>query len=216
MNKISFKQKIFFTIIIAIILIAIGIYGFTNINKEETFQVESIEYYAENIQENEEEKLEVEEIIVHITGEVKKSGVISLKEGARIIDAIEEAGGVTEEADLDEVNLAYALEDGQKIYIPNKKDKEIKSEKQYITNESGNNVIVQNVNDGKGVSKKVNINTASQSELENLPGIGPAIANRIIEYRTQNGKFNSIEDLQNVKGIGDAKFANIKDNIIVK
>ena len=65
-------------------------------------------------------------------------------------------------------------------------------------------------------NSKVNINEASQAELETLPGIGPALASRIIEYREQNGKFNKIEDLQNVKGIGDAKFADIKNYVIVK
>ena len=82
---------------------------------------------------------------------------------------------------------------------------------------SGNNVIIQAVNeDKKGGNGKVNINTATQSELENLPGVGEAIANRIIEYRQQNGKFNKIEDLQNVKGIGDAKFNNMKEYVIVQ
>lgn len=116
---------------------------------------------------------------------------------------------------MDEVNLAYELQDGQKIYIPNKKDKTNTESKTYITNESGNNVIIDNANMEGGVNKKVNINTASQSELETLPGIGSAIAARIIEYRQQNGKFNKIEDLQNVKGIGDAKFGEIKEYVVV-
>ena len=147
---------------------------------------------------------------------MKKTGILILKQGARIADAVEAAEGVTNEADLDEINLAYILEDGQKIYIPNKKDKEKLENKEYITKESGNNVIIQNKNTNKGENKKVNINEASQSELENLTGIGESIAGRIIEYREQNGKFTKIEDIQNVKGIGDAKFANIKDKITVK
>ena len=82
---------------------------------------------------------------------------------------------------------------------------------------SGNNVIVQAViEDEKGGNAKVNINTATQTELENLPGVGEAIASRIIEYRQQNGKFDKIEDLQNVKGIGDAKFNNIKEYVIAQ
>lgn len=139
-----------------------------------------------------------------------------MPKGARIADAIEKAGGATKEADLDEVNLAYVLEDGQKIYIPNKKDKAELEKKVYITSESGNNVVIESKNGEKGENKKVNINTANQSELEKLPGIGPAIASKIIEYRQQNGKFENIEDLQNVKGIGDAKFGNIKEYVVVK
>ncbi len=155
-------------------------------------------------------------IIVHITGEVKKTGILILEDGARIADAIKAAGGETKQADLDEVNLAYELQDGQKIYIPNKNDKKENTQKEYITSESGNNVVKQGNNDSQGGNKKVNINEATQTELENLPGIGPSIASRIIEYREQNGKFQKIEDLQNVKGIGDAKYANIKDYVIVK
>lgn len=163
---------------------------------------------------NEQENLEGK-IVVHITGEVKNKGILILPEGARIADAIEKAGGETAEADLDEVNLAYILQDGQKIYIPSKKDKENQENKVYITRESGNNVIIENGEENKKMNEKININTASQAELEELPGIGEAIASRIIEYREENGKFNKIEDLLNVKGIGDAKFTEIKEYVIV-
>ena len=152
-------------------------------------------------------------IIVHITGEVKNTGILVLKEEARIADAIESAGGATEEADLNKINLAYTLKDGQKIYIPNKEDEENIA---YITEGSGNNVSVENGDESEMKEKiKININTASQAELEELPGIGEAIASRIIEYREENGTFNKIEDLLNVKGIGDAKFAEIKEYIVV-
>lgn len=125
------------------------------------------------------------------------------------------AGGPTENADLDEVNLAYVLQDGQKVYIPNKEDKAKLEGKAYIMSGSGNNVIVQEVSE-KGGNKKVNINTATQSELENLPGVGEVIASRIIEYRQQNGKFSKVEDLQNVKGIGEAKLNNMKEYVMVQ
>lgn len=152
-------------------------------------------------------------IIVHITGEVKNTGILVLKEEARIADAIESAGGATEEADLNKINLAYTLKDGQKIYIPNKEDEENIA---YITEGSGNNVSVENGDESEMKEKiKININTASQAELEELPGIGEAIASRIIEYREENGTFNKIEDLLNVKGIGDAKFAEIKEYVVV-
>lgn len=219
-KELSAKQKI---IVVGIIILvsAIGGYGFVSIEKEKSMQMVSLDdvyenQNEENIIENntsEDDEMLEEKIVVHITGEVNKVGIVILKQGARIADAIEAAGGATVEADLDEINLAYLLEDGMKIYIPNKK--EINVEKEYITSNSGNNVIVKDVKSG-GVSKKVNLNTASQSELETLPGIGPSIANRIIEYRDQNGKFSKIEDLQNIKGIGDAKFANIKEQITVK
>ncbi len=171
-----------------------------------------------NTIENEENK---EKIAVHITGEVKKKGIIYLNKGQRIADAIEKAGGTTKNANIDKVNLAYVLEDGQKIYIPNKNEKN--EDKEYITQDSGENIIVEegngfnknNSNSKEGEKSKVNINTANQTELETLPGIGPSLAQRIIEYRNENGEFEKIEDIQNVKGIGDAKYSNIKQDICI-
>ena len=143
-----------------------------------------------------------------ITGEVKKEGVIHLNKGDRIIDAIKKAGGETKQADLSQVNLAYELQDGQKIYIPNKNEKI----SEYIVGGNGNTNI-NSINSKE--ETKVNINTANQSELDSLPGIGPATAQKIIEYRNQNGNFKKIEDLQNVKGIGQAKYEEIRNNIEV-
>lgn len=176
------------------------------------------ENFVDNETEEVSETAEIEEeIVVHITGEVKKEGVIYLKKGARIVDAIKEAGGETKEADLSQVNLAYELQDGQKIYIPNKNEKV----SQYIISTNGETIDSNGANTGNestSTSKegaKVNINTATQNELDGLPGIGPALAQRIIDFREENGNFKSIEDIQNVKGIGDSKFEEIKDKIVV-
>lgn len=162
------------------------------------------------------EKQNSETIVIHITGEVKKEGVIYLEEGARIIDAIKEAGGETKQADLSQVNLAYELQDGQKIYIPNKNEKIT----EYIVDNSNENLMNnQNTNKSDSGSNgkiiKININTATLAELDNLPGIGPSTAQKIIEYREKNGKFKKIEDIQNVKGIGEAKYEDIKEKITV-
>ena len=151
-------------------------------------------------------------IYIHITGEVKKPGVVQLNLGDRIIDAIEKAGGETKQADLSQVNLAYKVEDGQKIYIPNKNEKI----SEYIWSGNGDNNGDSNLNNKEQKEgNKVNINTASQSELDGLPGIGPALAQRIIDFREENGEFKSIEDIQNVKGIGNSKFEDIKEDICV-
>lgn len=162
-------------------------------------------------------------IIVHISGEVISPGVISLEEGARIVDAINMADGVTQEADLSKVNLAYVLEDAQKIYIPNINEKE---EKEIVENmEDGVVISGSGMNDennsssgnnSKNENVKININTANVKELQKLSGIGESIALRIVTYRKENGKFNSIEDLKNVSGIGENKFNKIKNNIFVK
>lgn len=219
-NQLTLKQKIIGGMVLGIIIVAIAICLIVFLPQEDDVLDlnQLIRNSEENTNENAEEvkQEEIKKIVVHITGEVKNAGIITLEEGARIVDAIKEAGGATNEADLNEVNLAYELQDGQKIYIPNKKDKQKNEGQTYITSESGNNVIKSQENETKGGNKKVNINQATQSELETLPGIGPSIASRIIEYREQNGNFQKIEDLQNVKGIGDAKYANIKDHVTVK
>lgn len=180
--------------------------GINNMNGESSeFDKDKTE-----VENNESDKV----IYIHIVGEVKNEGVVKLKEGQRIIDAIEEAGGVTEFADLSKVNLAFVLSDGQKVEIPNVNDNV--ENFMYVTDNSGDNIIVDNGNKLNEGGDKVNINTASQTELETLTGIGPSIASKIIEYREENGKFRRIEDLKNVSGIGEAKYEAIKDNIVVK
>lgn len=208
------KKLIIAIILILILTVAFIIYSIINNNQN---NININELIVQNEQEieneteiNEEIKQETTtKIAVHITGEVKKEGLIYLQQGSRIADAIKKAGGETKEADLSQVNLAYILEDGQKIYIPNKNEKI----SEYVTKNSGYNVIEKE--DQNKEESKVNINTATQEELDSLPGIGPSIAQRIIEYRNENGKFSKIEDLQNVKGIGDSKYDEIKDNVTV-
>ena len=132
--------------------------------------------------------------------------------GDRIINAIETAGGVTESANLSKVNLAFVLSDGCKVKIPSIYDKDENFES--VSIDSGNNVIISGSNSNNNA--KVNINTASQAELETLAGIGPSIAAKIIEYRNKNGKFSKIEDLKNVGGIGEEKYNSVKNQISVK
>lgn len=183
--------------------------GAENINIENEEELNKSVNFVDNDVVESDETVEIKEtIVVHITGEVKNEGVIYLEKGARIIDAIKEAGGETKQADLSQVNLAYELQDGQKIYIPNKNEKI----SEYIVGGNGNTNI-NSINSKE--ETKVNINTANQSELDSLPGIGPATAQKIIEYRNQNGNFKKIEDLQNVKGIGQAKYEEIRNNIEV-
>ena len=155
--------------------------------------------------EDEPEKIENEIIKVYVTGEVKNQGVIELEQGSRIVDAIEKAGGQTEEANLKNVNLAYELEDGQKIYIPNKSEENTNE----ITDD-GVTEIDSKEND------TININKANEKELQELNGIGESLASSIIKYIEDNGKFKNIEYLKNVPGIGESKFSNIKEKIKVK
>lgn len=202
MFKKENNKKIIVYILIGIVVVIgaiklIDIY-YQNNNEEITIQ---------NVltTEDEPEKIENETIKVYVTGEVKNQGVIELEQGSRIVDAIEKAGGQTEEANLKNVNLAYELEDGQKIYIPNKSEEN--------TNEITDDGVT-------GIDSKendtININKADEKELQELNGIGESLASSIIKYREDNGKFKNIEDLKNVPGIGESKFSNIKEKIKVK
>ena len=204
------KEKIIIAVIGIILVISLVIYFLDMDENDEYIEVNN--EIADLTEEIIEEEEEVEEIVLHIIGAVKNPGIVKIKEGSRIVDVIEAAGGVTEDADISKINLAYIVEDGQKIFVPSITD-EITEETEYVTSESGDNIIVD---DNEGENVMVNINKATQTELETLPGIGPAMALRIIEHREENGTFENIEEIKNVKGIGDAKFENIKNNICVK
>ena len=205
------KQRKIIIIIAILVIILLGWKYYDSKNYEEVNSQEILNSNTkkENKNSNEEEDM----MAVHITGEVKKSGVVKIKEGSRIEDIIEAAGGLTENADITNVNLAFVVEDGMKIRIPSINEE--KTDEDYITEDSGKGVIMTDENTSTS-SSVININTASESELEQLPGIGPSISSRIIEYRNKNGKFKSIEDIKNVTGVGDSKFEKIKDLIKVK
>lgn len=161
------------------------------------------------------------DIWIHVTGAVKQPGAVCIPAGSRIKDAIAFAGGVAENADLDGVNLVYELKDGQKIYVPFKRAVKEAVEKASASSgvvEGGTGVVGETgaTAAGSNVTVKININTAAAAELDRLPGIGPSMAEKIIKFRKENGKFEKIEEIMNVPGIGKAKFDRMKDLIAVE
>ena len=185
MEFLNNKQKIILGAISIIMLIFIGTYIMKKTETDYT-ELEIIE--EKKVEWNndvKEEEIEEKKIIIHIAGEVENEGIIEVDKNARIADVIEAAGGTTEEVDLSKVNLAYEVRDGQKIYIPNINDKQ---QEEYITEEAGQDVIEES----KEIKDKVNINTAKQTELETLTGVGPSTALKIINYRQENGEFKTI------------------------
>lgn len=148
---------------------------------------------------SEAEPLDKKSLYVHVGGAVIKPGVYQLAEGSRVFDAVEAAGGFSEQADTDMSNLARIIKDGEQILIPTK----------HLVPTLGENVSTP------PMPSKINLNTATSSELETLPGIGEATAQKIILYREQNGSFQSAEDIKKVAGIGDKKYAEIADKICV-
>ncbi len=144
------------------------------------------------------------EPVVYLSGAVNKPGLYTLKPGSRVTDAIEAAGGLASVADSRRVNLAQPIKDGMHIYVPSTIP---------VGPAGGGAPADSSVAAGSQTSEKISINTAEKGELEKLPGIGPAVAERIIDYRQTNGPFHEIAEIKKVNGIGEAKFNRIKGRI---
>ena len=140
-------------------------------------------------------------IYVDISGCIDKPGVYEVEEGTRLFQLIEKAGGLTENADIEGINRAETVLDGQKIIIYAKgQDDESKNSSTGAIDSSG----------------KININSADIEQLQQIPGVGPVTADKIIQYRQDNGRFSSIDDIKNVSGIGEKTFEKLKDYITVR
>lgn len=196
MNELTKNQKIFLIIFLLIIVAVLG-YTICNFTKDNSNETEIDDLMINTNTENITNTLDTqattapsEKIIIYIIGCVKTPGVYELDVDSRVSNAVDAAGGLLETADLTKINLAYKLEDGQKITVPSINDKtdEDSTYEDFIT-DSSENTISQTNSMSVQKSSIVNINSATQTELETLPGIGPSIASKIISYRNENGKF---------------------------
>lgn len=220
----DFKKLIFPTIMI-LIYVAGFVYLITIIKNIDNRKP----IITNRVVEREEER-KVEDIYVDVKGSVKKPGVYKLKNDSRVIDAVNEAGGLSESANTRYINLSKKLEDGDVVMVYSSKEiKEAQKENtvyietpcvcEQVKNDA---CITENKNTSKtdktstiNKTNKVNINTAQIEELKTLSGIGDAKANAIIEYRNTNGNFKSIEDIKNVSGISETVYSKIKENITI-
>ena len=138
-------------------------------------------------------------LAVHVAGAVAMPGLYDLKEGSRVADAVSAAGGASPDAALDGVNLAARLKDGEKVMVPR--------------------AVMSSVPAASPVSENsttlVNLNTASEQEMEELPGVGPALSKRIVQYREKNGAFSSVDELDNVEGIGPRKLETLEGLVTI-
>lgn len=229
-------------VIIGVIVIAVIIFMIINLGKIKEFEnkdndkitnVESsINTDNDKSEENKEQKDDNSKeqivngggIFVHIDGHINNPGVYEIKENDRIKTLIDKAGGFKEGYSIKNINLAAKLSDGDKIYIPS-----VSEEKNSENNNNNNNINTNSNSSGKGQNvktdrnnvsimknnSKININTANMSELKQITGIGESTANKIIDYRENVGKFKKIEDIKEVKGIGDAKYESLKNKITI-
>ncbi|MBP2026975.1 competence protein ComEA [Acetoanaerobium pronyense] len=194
------KKEKYIVAVIVLFALLLGVYRIYPrekeyiIDKDKNDEIENIEEITfEDTSEN-------TEVTVFISGEINSPKVITMEKGKRLIDAVEECGGLTEDADLNKINLSLVLEE----------------EGHYIIPKIGDVLEATNTNfseAGSIKSLKININTATKDELKSLPGIGDVLADRIIEKRDSIGRFKNIEDIKGVSGIGDKKYDDIKDKI---
>ncbi|MGL4449997.1 MAG: helix-hairpin-helix domain-containing protein [Sarcina sp.] len=223
------KERIIGCVVGLVLLVSVGVFVTSFREAEVVSEKEVLEMFKEsepefkNVQEGEKANVQKQEqevitekknIVVEIKGEVKSPNVYTLNEGSRINELIEKAGGLTQEADIDNVNRASLVSDGQCIVIGNINNTE--EEKAEIATMQGSN-IQQNGSAGNTASKDgvVNINTATLDELQTLTGIGEGKASAIIEYRETSGGFKTIEDIKNISGIGEKTFEKIRDRLSV-
>lgn len=203
------KQKIARVAIIALLIMAalfLFLFRTGNQNEKEMMKQKNIDSQSE-LKTDEPSDM----IIVDVAGEVKNPSVIELPADSRINDAIQAAGGLTGNADISQINRAAILTDGEKIFVPTAQKSQ--------TNSSGGKVADGNQEgDGNNEStspQKININYASTTELQEVPGIGPVTADKIIQYRNDKGLFRKLEDIKNVSGIGDKTFEKMKTYICI-
>ena len=200
------NKYLLITIILVFTLITVMVINLNANSKEyiigdtdsSTIQDESI---ADDAEKENYEQEENSKVIVFVSGEVLNQRVVELEKGKRLIDAVEICGGLTEKADLNAVNLALVLEEEGHYIIPAIGDTNV--------------VNATNLNQMNSSSNLVNINSADIELLKTLPGVGDVLGQRILDKREELGKFTSIDQLNDVSGIGDKKFSDIKDKVTI-
>ncbi|MEH7353223.1 helix-hairpin-helix domain-containing protein [Neobacillus drentensis] len=206
-----------FTVIAVVFIVFGGSYYFYVNDKEEPapmnsiigenkLQAEGVE--TENNKQPNKADVQPEKIMVDVKGQVKLPGVYQSNTGERVIDVIGRAGGLTDQADQTQVNFAEHVQDEMVIYIPAKGEVGVTTQGQSGGSMTASGGTSQN-------QGKININKANEQELQNLPGIGPAKAAAIIEYRNASGPLKVVEDLKSISGIGEKTFEKLKDLIVV-
>ena len=206
-----------------IVMLLISMCLISGCDDEEIIQLDDIKTSTEietEVAIDNEEMAENDEnsrpFVVFVTGEVNNPGVYELDEGSRVIDAIVAAGGYTNQADENYVNLASRIQDEEMLYIPSINEVEEMKNGESTDLELKFKGNTSNKDEKSESSELININKASKEELMTLPGIGESKAEKIISYREQNGGFNSTEDIMQISGIKDGMYNKIKDRICAK
>ncbi len=200
--------------VILVVGLGFALMGYLNSAEASSFEVVREDQDAEQI--NGEADSETEsapsQICVYVTGHVANPDIVYLDEGARVADAIEACGGMTEAASIESLNLARVVVDGEQIQVQSAE--ELKAANDAAASSASSAPAGADAS-SQAASGKVNINTAESSELQTLSGVGESKAKKIIDYRQTNGSFKSIEDLANVSGIGEKTVESLRDSICI-
>lgn len=201
------KEHKQYVIAACVFIVVFGYYLLSTYLQSSTFEEDNWDITTDSselemIGETEEVQVTVDELLVDVKGAVHKPGVYKATTGERVVDLIEKAGGLTEVANSIAINFAMRVTDEMVVYVP------------FIGEEE--NVMDSSIATiGGNDNGKININKASQAELETLPGIGPSKAQAIIEYRETSGPFKTIEDIMSISGFGEKTFEKLKESIRV-
>jgi len=184
------KPQMILVILAAAIIFSAGVYYATMNNTNEPITINTMVEVGEEVVTG--------QVVVHVSGQVVNPGIYEFPSDRRVDDAVRKAIPLSD-ANLDSLNLAEVLRDGQKIHVPS-----------LIRDNQESQQIAQGSSSTSGTNQLINLNTATQSELETLPGIGPAMASRIIEFRERNGSFRSVDEIKLITGIGERRYESIR------
>lgn len=206
------KEHIIISVFVFLILVVTAIYIIKTGDGDIILKSNNGLSVENRMEFKQQEEKKIETIRINVRGEINNPGIVEMEKGKVIIDAVDLAGGFTDEADVDNINLVYELFQNVTIRIPSKNEGNLIEEKNsgfdIIAHDTG--VIEGESGNDKGQGDMVNINLASKERFLNLPGIGEVYAQRIIEYRNENGRFESLDELLNISGIGEKTFENIR------
>lgn len=210
------NKKVIFILFSAVLFLAFSYYNqdsdqISKLNSENQLNI----LEAADLKNNSSVKEAKEIIVVHLAGAVKNAGVYKLDKNDRLVDLIKAAGGLKDNADLTQINLAEKLYDGQKFTVAEIKKTEDKATLINLKVKNGKEIFDKNFNSSDNGSL-ININQADQSQLEKLSGIGPSKAAAIIKYREEKSYFSEKEDLLKISGIGEKTLENIRDEIVLQ
>lgn len=210
------RNRIAVAIGVAVIVCLVAGFGIARLvqaGDEQAFEIESpSSSSSQDGQEPAEEATPPASVVVYVSGAVMTPGLVEVPQGSRVGDALAAAGGFAETADPSALNLARVVEDGEQIDVPTRDERSAQESAATEGQGSGSGASSPASSKTTGL---VNINTATQAELESLPGVGPSTAKKIIDDRTANGPFKKKDDLKRVSGIGEKKYASLESNITV-